>query len=60
MVKYTKEDLKKIGRNLAETYGAKLVVLETRKDNSVTFLLDKDEERFTITLQPCELKEYNH
>ena len=59
MTTYTSRELRAIGKEYGKQWGASLVALEINKDKSVTFLYDKDGERFTSTLQPCELKEYN-
>ena len=59
MTTYTSREPRAIGKEVGKQWGANLVALEVNKDKSVTFLYDKEGERFTSTLQPCELKDYN-
>ena len=47
MTTYTSRELRAIGKENGKQWSANLVALEVNKDKSVTFLYDKEGERFT-------------
>ena len=56
----SKEDLKRIGKNLASTWGAVCEKVEVLKNGNIRFYCNEFGDRFYSDLTPSELQEYDY